>query len=283
VFDVSAEGTVAIDDLDIFARAGANTALAVSFPVVVLDGHLDLAFLHGVQNPKVCGIEVHEIVDIIDPSAPTGLAASNVTATSVDLSWTAGTDNVVVAGYRVLRGAVEIGNVVAPPFTATALASGTEHSFSVVAYDAEGNESAPATVTATTLVPPTPFEQWLINNGLTGQTTGDSDDGGLDNLSEFELQMDPNDPADDLTFRLDCEVGPGGATITFPLLKPIGNYHLHRDGDLNGIGDIGNRIHTVTKAQIEAMTPEQRASHSVADPAGGSRGFYQLIFEPVAD
>jgi chitodextrinase len=374
VFDVAAEGTVAIDDLDIFARVGANTALAVAFPVVVTDGNLDLEFLHGVQNPKVCGIEVHEIVDIIDPSSPTGLATSNITTTSVDLSWTAATDNIGVTGYRILRGAVEIGDVVAPPFTASALASGTEHVFSVVAYDAEGNESAPAvvnattlvpdtvapgaplnlgatpattsvtllwqaptdnvavtgyrvvrgvdtladnlaaltwtetglasgseftyqvfaldaagnvssaaTVTTTTLVPPTPFEQWLINNGLTGQTTGDSDGGSMDNLSEFELQMNPNDPADDLTFRLDCEVTPGGSTITFPVLKPLGNYHLHRDNDLAGIGNIGNRIHTVTKAQIEAMTPEQRASHSVADLAGGTRAFYQLIFEPVAD
>lgn len=283
VFDVTAEGAVAIDDLDIFARVGANTALAVAFPVRVLDGTLDLAFLHGVQSPKVCGIEIHEIVDGTAPSAPTALAASNATATSVDLTWTAATDNVVVAGYRIFRGTVEIGSVTAPAFTATALASGTEHAFSVVAFDAAGNVSPAATTTATTLVPPTPFEQWLIDNGLAGQTSGDGDRGGLDNRSEFELQMDPNDPADDLGFRLDCQSGPGGSTITFPVLKPIGDYHLHRDVDLEGIGAPGNRIHTVTKAQIEAMTPAQRASHSVVDPAAGPRGFYQLIFEPVAD
>jgi hypothetical protein len=249
----------------------------------VTDGVLQLVFLHGIQNPKVCGIEIHEIVDIGVPTAPLGLAAGNVTASSVELTWNASTDNIGVAGYRIFRGVVEIGTVATPGFTATALATGTEHNFSVVAFDAAGNPSPAASVSATTLIPPTPFEQWLIDNDLAGQTSGDGDKGGLDNLSEFELQLDPNDPADDLGFRLACEATPGGATITFPVLKPIGNYHLHRDGDLTGIGNVGNRIHTVTKAQIEAMTPEQRASHSVADPAGGTRAFYQLIFEPVAD
>lgn len=283
VFDVTAEGELAIDDLDIFARVGANTALAVAFPVRVLDGTLDLAFLHGVQSPKVCGIEIHEIVDDDAPTAPSALAASNATTTSVDLAWTASTDNVVVAGYRIFRGEIEIGSVTTPSFTAASLASGTEHAFSVVAFDASGNVSTAATVTATTLVPPTPFEQWLIDNGLAGQTSGDGDRGGLDNLSEFELQMDPNDPADDLSFRLNCQTSPGGITIEFPVLKPIGNYHLYRDVDLEGMAASGNRIHTVTKAQIEAMTPEERASHSLDDPAAGSRGFYQLIFEPVAN
>ncbi len=283
VFDITAEGTLAVDDLDIFARVGGNAALEVKFPVRVTDGVLQLIFLHGIQNPKVCGIEIHEIVDIGVPTAPLGLAAGNVTASSVELTWNASTDNIGVAGYRIFRGVVEIGTVATPGFTATALATGTEHNFSVVAFDAAGNPSPAASVSATTLIPPTPFEQWLIDNDLAGQTSGDGDKGGLDNLSEFELQLDPNDPADDLGFRLACEATPGGATITFPVLKPIGNYHLHRDGDLTGIGNVGNRIHTVTKAQIEAMTPEQRASHSVADPAGGTRAFYQLIFEPVAD
>ncbi len=97
------------------------------------------------------------------------------------------------------------------------------------------------------------------------------------------LQMDPNDSSDDLGFRLRCTTQAGNPLITLPVLKPIGNYHLHRDTDLTDIDNVANRIDTVTKAEIEAMTPEQRAAYSVPDPAGGPRVFYQLIFEPVAN
>ena len=374
VFDINAEGNLAVNDMDIFARVGGNHACSTTFPVSVSDGQLNIGFVHGVQNPKICGIEVFEIVDVVDPSAPAGLATSNITGSSVQLTWAHSTDNVAVTGYRIYLGAVEIGNVSVPAFTATSLATGTEHTFSVVAFDAAGNESPPAVVRATTLVPdteapsaplnlvatpattsvtllwqaatdnvavtgyrvvrgtdtiadnltaltwtdtglasgaafnyqvfaldaagnvspfagvatntlvpPSPFEQWLINNNLTGQTAGDSDKGGLDNLTEFELQMDPNDSSDDLGFRLRCTTLAGNPLITLPVLKPIGNYHLHRDTDLTDIGNVANRIDTVTKAEIEAMTPEQRAAYSVPDPAGGPRAFYQLIFEPVAN
>ncbi len=284
VFDVYAEGQLVVDDLDIFDRVGLNAALVLSMPVTVSDGAVNIRFDHlGIQNPKVCAVEIHAIVDTTAPSAPAGLAASNITASSVDLTWSHATDNIGVTGYRIYRAAVEIGSVSALSFTATSLAASTEHVFSVVAFDAAGNESAPAVVNATTLAPPSPFEQWLAANGLTGQTTGDSDKGGLDNLAEFELQMDPNDPLDDLGFRLHCARQAGNTVITLPVLKPIGNYHLHRDTDLNDIGNIANRIDTVTKAEIQAMTPEQRAAYTVPDPAGGPRAFYQLIFEPVAD
>ncbi len=135
------------------------------------------------------------------------------------------------------------------------------------------------------IVPPAPptFAEWLVLMNLEGQTVGDSDGGGLSNFDEFELQMDPNDPSDDLGFRLHCTSQAGNPLITLPVLKPIGNYHLHRDTDLTDIGNVANRIDTVTKAEIEAMTPEDRAAYTVSDPAGGPRAFYQLIFEPVAN
>lgn len=196
VFDVYAEESLAIDDLDIFARVGANAALTMVFPVTVTDGQVNLRFEHlDLQNPKVCGIEIHAI-------QPVG--------------------------------------------------------------------------------PPT-FEEWLVLNNLTGQTNVDSDGGGLSNFDEFELQMDPNDTSDDLGFRLHCTTQAGNAVIALPVLKPIGNYHLHRDTDLTDISNVANRIDTVTKAEIEAMTPEERATYAVPDPAGGPRAFYQLIFEPVAN
>lgn len=126
--------------------------------------------------------------------------------------------------------------------------------------------------------PPT-FEEWLAANGLAGMTAADSDSGGLDNFGEYELQLDPNDPADDAEFRLECETVPGGFLVTFPPLKPIGNYHLHRAPGLAGLADPVNRITTISREAIEAMSPGQRSSYTVSDSGAGSRAFYQLFFE----
>jgi chitodextrinase len=130
--------------------------------------------------------------------------------------------------------------------------------------------------------PPT-FEEWLLLNNLDGQTSGDADAGGLSNLEEYELQLDPNDPADDLAFHLTCTPEAGGKRIALPVLKPIGNYHLHRSTGLDDLGNLVHRIDTITRAEIEAMSPEERATYTVLDSSGGERAFYQLFFEPVAD
>ena len=51
------------------------------------------------------------VVDTQPPSAPAKLAAGTVTSTQVPLSWTASTDDQGVAGYRVFRGATQVGEV----------------------------------------------------------------------------------------------------------------------------------------------------------------------------
>ena len=58
VFDVTAEGQFVLDDLDIYTEVRENTVLIKSFPITVTDGKLNIEFLHVVQNPKVCAIEI---------------------------------------------------------------------------------------------------------------------------------------------------------------------------------------------------------------------------------
>ena len=60
VFDVGMEGITVLDNIDIYAEAGANTALTKTFTATVTDGALDILFTHVVQNPKIAGIEVME-------------------------------------------------------------------------------------------------------------------------------------------------------------------------------------------------------------------------------
>jgi chitodextrinase len=90
-------------------------------------------------------------VDATPPTAPTNLAARAVSPTEVDLSWTASTDNVGVAGYRVYRDGALVGSPTSTAYADTGVQPATNYSYSTIADDAAGNTSAASnTATATT-------------------------------------------------------------------------------------------------------------------------------------
>ncbi len=82
--------------------------------------------------------------DDTPPSQPTGLSASEVTASSVRLTWNPSTDDVGVAGYRVLREGAVVSVGTATSFTDVGLAASTTYQYRVVAVDASDNASAPS-------------------------------------------------------------------------------------------------------------------------------------------
>ncbi|GAA1987235.1 fibronectin type III domain-containing protein [Amycolatopsis minnesotensis] len=89
------------------------------------------------------------------PSAPVALSTSDVTQSSVALSWTASTDNVGVTGYDVYQGANLVKTVTGTTATVDGLTANTDYSFTVVAKDAAGNKSeASAAATAHTQAAP---------------------------------------------------------------------------------------------------------------------------------
>ena len=91
--------------------------------------------------------------DAQPPSTPAGLADTVMSASRVDLTWNAATDNIGVAGYTVYRNGASIGTT-GPGTTAysdTSASPSTTYSYTVDAFDAAGNHSPPsAPVTATT-------------------------------------------------------------------------------------------------------------------------------------
>lgn len=92
--------------------------------------------------------------DVTPPTAPTGLTATAASPTTINLSWTASTDNIGVTSYKVFRDAAPspIASVVGTTFSDTGLAPSTAHSYTVMASDAVGNLS-PASNTATATTP----------------------------------------------------------------------------------------------------------------------------------
>src|SRR5262249_33073756 len=89
--------------------------------------------------------------DTQPPTTPTGLTATPVSSSRIDLSWTASTDNIGVTGYRIERcqgaSCTTFAQIAAPAGTATTYSdpgrtAATAYNYRVRAVDAAGNLSA---------------------------------------------------------------------------------------------------------------------------------------------
>lgn len=107
---------------------------------------------NGSKSIEFCIEESDLKIDSEAPSDPTSLAVLDTTISSVDLSWSASTDNVGVTGYNIYRDGSLVGNSTSTAITINSLQEDTTYTFSVTAVDAIGNESSHSnTVSATTL------------------------------------------------------------------------------------------------------------------------------------
>jgi YD repeat-containing protein len=181
VFDVQLEGVTVFNDLDVFAEAGANTALLKTTTTTVTDGQLNIRFPHGpIQHPFVSAIEVQaeSTVDSTAPTAVTGLTATAASATRIDVAWTAATDAVGVVGYLVERCSgsactdfMQIATTGTLTYTDLGLVPATTYRYRVRAADAASNLSVYSSIgsdttqsgTATDTQPPTVPGALVVN------------------------------------------------------------------------------------------------------------------------
>jgi chitodextrinase len=110
--------------------------------------------------------------DRTPPSVPTGVTVTGTTGATASLSWTASTDNVGVAGYKVFRNGTQVLTTAATSFTDIGLAQNTTYGYTVAAYDFASNTSGPsASVNATTNNTAPPATPALVQlNSATPQT-----------------------------------------------------------------------------------------------------------------
>jgi chitodextrinase len=78
--------------------------------------------------------------DTTPPAVPENLS-SEVSQTTVNLRWTASTDNVAVVGYRIYRDGIQIGTSATNSYSDTDVTAGETYRYTISAYDAAGNES----------------------------------------------------------------------------------------------------------------------------------------------
>lgn len=103
----------------------------------------DIYNYQGNANPFVDHPEYANLiwVDTQAPTDPTNLVASNPTENSIDLSWTASTDNKAIASYSIYINGVFTFSTTNTTATATGLAAATNYCFTIKAIDTSNNES----------------------------------------------------------------------------------------------------------------------------------------------
>lgn len=104
-----------------------------------------------IDNPQWVGV-VWGTLDAVPPTAAANLATSGSTSNSINLSWTAATDNVAVAGYDVYVNGVYHSTVSGTSCVISGLSPSTTYSFYLIAKDLSGNASPQSnTASGTTL------------------------------------------------------------------------------------------------------------------------------------
>ena len=88
--------------------------------------------------------------DPIPPTAPGALTATPASATTVVLSWTTGTDDQGVAGYRIERNGIVVASTASTGWTDTHRTPSTTYSYAVQTIDLSSNLSPAATAVAKT-------------------------------------------------------------------------------------------------------------------------------------
>jgi hypothetical protein len=85
------------------------------------------------------------------PTVTTGLTATAVSSTQIDLSWMPSTDDSGIAGYAIFRDGSQIATSTTPAYNDSGLQPATTYTYAISAYDDSGNNSPlSATVSATT-------------------------------------------------------------------------------------------------------------------------------------
>ncbi|NRD23975.1 endonuclease [Winogradskyella litoriviva] len=146
-----------------------------------------------VDHPEYANMIWNPTTDTEVPTDPTNLVASNPSDSTIDLNWTASTDNIAVTSYDVYIDAVYSFNVVSNTATVTGLLPDTNYCFTVKAKDAAGNTSG-------------------FSNQSCATTTNNGSVGGTDCLAEtFENLGNSSGSYSDVTWTGD-EGGTWNAT-----------------------------------------------------------------------
>ena len=194
-----------VDELRFWSRAKSSSELNTNWRAAVTGGESGLvgryAFGEGSGSSTCSSITTSNCITLINapnawntaeapvggsggggadttvPTAPSNLQGSASSSTTVALTWSASSDNVGVANYRVMRNGQTAGTAAGTSYSDSGLSANTTYSYTVSAVDAAGNrsaESAVRQVTTTAAPPPADTTAPTTPTNLTGTATSSS-------------------------------------------------------------------------------------------------------------
>lgn len=185
-----------------------------------------------------------QVVDTQAPTTPTNLQVVSTSTNSANLAWTASTDNIAVAYYKIYSNGNFHSNASSNSATVSGLNQGTTYNFYVIAADAAGNLSTQSnTASGTTLIdtqaPTAPTNLAVTSvgtNNISVQWTASTDNIGV---TAYDIYVNGN------------LMGSTSATSTnIANLNPLTTYTIYvvaKDGG-NNVSPQSNSVTATTTA-----------------------------------
>ncbi len=138
-----------------YSNTGLSSYVTYTYTVVAYDNAGNLSAQSTAASAKT--------PDLTDPTVPSGLSATAVSQTQINLTWTAATDSGAsgLAGYKIYRsdqGSTPIATTATTSYSNTGLNGYTAYTYTVAAYSNAGDvsaQSSPATATTPDSTAPT--------------------------------------------------------------------------------------------------------------------------------
>ncbi|MBI5055370.1 MAG: fibronectin type III domain-containing protein [Nitrospirae bacterium] len=151
-----------------YSSTGLGPSTAYNFTVEAYDAAGNSALSAPVSATTQAGADTQA------PTVPSGLTATALSPTQINLSWSVSTDNVGVAGYKIFRNGLQVATSNSLTYSDTGLIASTSYTYKIRAYDASGNISADST-SASANTPASPDTQApFIPSGVTAVATSSS-------------------------------------------------------------------------------------------------------------
>jgi len=130
-----------------YQDGGLNASTSYSYTVAAYDPI-------GNTSAQSTSASATTMADTTPPTVPSGLVATAISSSQINLSWNASTDpGGAVAGYKVYRNGTQVGTTAGTTYQENSLNASTTYSYTVAAYDGVGNTSAQSSSASATTQP----------------------------------------------------------------------------------------------------------------------------------
>jgi chitodextrinase len=212
--------------------------------------------------------------DTTPPTAPTGLTATAVSPTRVDLTWAPSSDNGTVASYRVRRDGLELTSVPGTTHSDTTVQPATSYMYDVVAIDAAGNVSLPSAPVAVT-TPAAPPPPQVATFAATDDTYVGADSPATVNGASTRVTVDAN-PVRHTLLRF-VVTGAAGRAVRSAKLRLYCTDSAPVGGSFQRVPDTTWREGTVTWSSQPAADPPVVATLGGVKPGN----WYEIDVTPT--